>query len=548
MADRNSDASGDVAAPPSDVAALDAVIEDRAPPPMPVCGNGRVESGEVCDDGNMRSGDGCRDDCLRIEPDYVCTVAGMPCMTTAVCGDGRIGGPEQCDDRNMTSGDGCSAMCTLEPGYVCPLQGVACRAARCGDGIRADVEACDDGNMAARDGCSPMCQLEDGFACTMPGMPCVAIRCGDRMTQGNEQCDDGNNLPGDGCFECRREPTCTTSGCTTQCGDGVLLAPEQCDDGNTRNNDGCSATCMTEPGYACMMIRAAEPATVQVPIVYRDFRGADLAGGHPDFESFGGSERGIVTAMLTGGKPTYARAAGGSATTSGRAAFDQWYRDTAGVNVTLVERLTLTRVSAGIYRYNNSAFFPLDGRGWIAMGREMPRNDGHNFHFTSELRYWFQYAGGETLEFTGDDDVFVFINGRLAVDLGGVHGAESGSVTLNPATATTLGLTVGRVYELALFQAERHTTESNYRLTLGGFNLPRSLCNSACGDGVVTRDEACDDGTNDGRYGGCLPGCRMRAPFCGDGMLQRDSGEQCDDGNMVNGDGCSTRCENETIG
>lgn len=132
--------------------------------------------------------------------------------------------------------------------------------------------------------------------------------------------------------------------------------------------------------------------------------------------------------------------------------------------------------------------------------------------------------------------------------MGGVHGAESGSVTLDAATATRFGLTVGRVYEIVVFQAERHTVDSNYRLTLGGFNLPRSRCASVCGDGVVTPDEACDDGTNDGRYGGCMPGCLMRAPHCGDGVLQRDQGEQCDDGNMVNEDGCSSRCQTEVIG
>src|SRR5690606_24986428 len=53
-----------------------------------------------------------------------------------------------------------------------------------------------------------------------------------------------------------------------------------------------------------------------------------------------------------------------------------------------------------------------------------------NYHFTTELRYFFQYQGGETLSFRGDDDVWVFVNGRLAVDIGGVHSARHGRVVL----------------------------------------------------------------------------------------------------------------------
>lgn len=49
-----------------------------------------------------------------------------------------------------------------------------------------------------------------------------------------------------------------------------------------------------------------------------------------------------------------------------------------------------------------------------------------------------------------------------------------------------------------------------------------------CGDGAVEQGEACDDGVNDGTYGGCQPGCAERAPFCGDGTV--DEGEGCDDG------------------
>jgi len=61
-----------------------------------------------------------------------------------------------------------------------------------------------------------------------------------------------------------------------------------------------------------------------------------------------------------------------------------------------------------------------------------------------------------------------------------------------------------------------------------------------CGDGYADPacNEMCDDGNlTDGD--GCSSTCQ-REPWCGDGVV--DAGEACDDGNNVDGDGCSANC------
>ncbi|MEZ4398563.1 MAG: fibro-slime domain-containing protein [Kofleriaceae bacterium] len=185
----------------------------------------------------------------------------------------------------------------------------------------------------------------------------------------------------------------------------------------------------------------------------RDFR-AD----HPDFEHALGDDRGLVeTALGADRKPVYAPS-GPTATVSGQASFDQWYRDVPGVNMTFAVPLTLTEVSPGRYVFEDLAFFPLDGMGWP--GEEVA---GHNFHFTTELHGTFRYQGGQQFTFTGDDDVWVFVNGRLALDLGGVHGVETATIDFD-AQAAALGIAVGNVYRLDVFHAERHTTASNFRI------------------------------------------------------------------------------------
>jgi len=519
-----------------DTGAADGCVGDAcAADAGPACGDGVVDPGEKCDDANGVSGDGCAANCDAIEKDFACPTPGQPCVSTVQCGDSKISGNETCDDGNTNAADGCDASCQVESGWTCPNVGVKCVAALCGDGIVAGNEQCDDG-AATTPGCDASCKLEVGYKCPTPGQACETTTCGDAKAEGTEQCDDGNNDMGDGCTPfCVKEPDCGAGACKSTCGDGLKLPSdnEQCEDGNAVSGDGCSSSCQIEPGYTCSDVASGTGNDLKLPIVLRDFKIA-----HPDMEAFLGVDLGIVAAQLkSNGKPKYANTGGTTPTTTTEANFDQWYTDVVGVNQTVLQTLTLTKLSSGVFQFSNGNFFPLNGLGW---GNE---GNSNNFHFTSEVRYWFEYKGSEVLDFTGDDDVWVFVNKQLAVDIGGVHAAMNGSVTLDAAKATQLGLQTGKVYEIVVFQAERHTTQSNYKLTLSGFTNTTSSCKSVCGDGIQTPDEACDDGKNDGTYGSCTSDCK-KGPHCGDKTVQSPQ-EECDDGiNLSPYGGCAPGCKN----
>ena len=491
-------------------------------------------------------------------------------------------------------------------------------------------ETCDDGNTAGGDGCSESCKIEPGFDCTGSPSTCKPTVCGNQVKETGETCDDGNALPYDGCASnCQKEPECGTASsavgpCKSTCGDGILWpGMEDCDDGNGADGDGCSKDCKIEGGWTCKSSFDDPPPKLQIPIISRDFESYSNSTpptGHPDFGTYCCDDslqkgKGVLRSTLdTNHKPVWAGpdpvADPKQLGFTGKTQFDQWYRDVSGVNMTYYQTLTLLQnaTSRMTYAMNSDTdqpffdrcgFFPLDdpdkpkvdqntGRPVtytesMYPGRTCYAFEGlgfgsswanHNYSFTTELRYWFQYQGTETLKFTGDDDVWVFINGTLTVEMPGIHNRAVGTVILDASNGTAqvgygeppssytsvdLKLTIGSVYEVVVLQAERWCCGSNYMLTLANFIGGKTQCVPTCGDGVAVADEECDCGDGSGAlpagcpgpnddktYGGCSTQCKW-GPFCGDATTQSPPAgpEECDKG-KDNGNGtseCSIACK-----
>lgn len=176
--------------------------------------------------------------------------------------------------------------------------------------------------------------------------------------------------------------------------------------------------------------------------------------------------------------------------------FYRWFHNTDKSQRVDGRKVTFTTNDGGhTYTYGNKGVFPIDDFDFSQDDPTTIKYHGTNFHYTAHLQFALRVKadGTEVFKFEGDDDVWVFLNNKLVLDIGGLHEMLTGYFTVNKDNTITtytqeklssgemtkrtynlsdFGIKKGDIVNLDFFYAERSTTESNMRITITDMDWP----------------------------------------------------------------------------
>ncbi|MBR5032071.1 MAG: fibro-slime domain-containing protein [Treponema sp.] len=209
--------------------------------------------------------------------------------------------------------------------------------------------------------------------------------------------------------------------------------------------------------------------TTEIPIIVRDFIGCDrpvdpslTAYKHPDFENKA-IGTGILPDLLeetldkdkkpvfNNNKPT------ASLHIQSKESFSQWFRTIEGVNKEVRKTITFESINnSSEYEFIDEWFLPINGEGF---GDSLCENDPRNYNFTVEATFYLLCKENTPIVFTcsSDDDLWLFVNNKIAVNLGGLHPKEIATEPINP---EDFNAKPGDYMEIKVFKAERCATGS----------------------------------------------------------------------------------------
>jgi cysteine-rich repeat protein len=462
--------------------------EGSSPEPSDaVCGDRVLSPGEQCDDGNTADGDGCSSRC------------------TLLCGNGRIEAGEACDDGNHKNGDGCDS----DARGLAPSQyRFLCTSTACGNGLVSTGEACDDGNTDPNDACDDHC---------LPTSCGLSTGCGNCLveTASGEECDDGNVTPGAGNDRDLCDPNCRHNAC----GNGYKGfdqngRAEECDDGNTISGDGCSALCEWEgePPTAGDGGLDALASVTSATFEWHAYRGLECTGGCARDLGF------------------YIDADGDEACTEG--------------STELAYSTTLSGVpgeACAALASSGEITDPAELAAMTALVQAAARRSDPS-GASARVRL--------LVDIDAPGEVFVgYATARLGLSNGKTITAKVGNASTAPGSDGRCRNVVNVADEDAcggdpdlsglsnLFDARAPITITPPPPPEGDAGV--GGVDEDCGNGALDPGEACDYASHAGPTH-CTFACTIAA--CGDGVLTAALGEECDDGNLADGDGCSAAC------